>query len=255
MKKIIVFACLSLLILGCEPFSSTKAVSSEETLLPGECLKSPRLELEEFRINDYRGPYSFVFPLIWDRAVIKEKRYTLSYGYFPERSVFEAFGDNAEAVRLLYLEACKGLRQMSFLSTVFYDDGISLVADKDFAGIEAGKNIAEGAMIVDDWKEAKQTTAEASTVIMEVYPIDFINTALKSSYDFKYSLFSYGVCLCVPIGDFKVVEEDVTFHFEMPVKVAMYLTWLNETISNPNAPMIYQDETLTCTFTIPKGLH
>ena len=41
---------------------------------------------------------------------------------------------------------------------------------------------------------------------------------------------------------------------EIPVKVVMYLNWLDDRITDPNAPIPYREDVLRCEFTVDKGL-
>ena len=59
------------------------------------------------------------------------------------------------------------------------------------------------------------------------------------------------VSFSVPLGDFKVVKESVSFELNIPVKVVMYLQWLNDRLIDPNAPVPYKEEVLHCSFTSP----
>ena len=63
-----------------------------------------------------------------------------------------------------------------------------------------------------------------------------------------------GVEFSIPMGEYKLIEEAVTFELNIPVKVVLYLTWLNNKLTNPNAPVPYTDEVLHCTFTTKYGL-
>jgi hypothetical protein len=63
-----------------------------------------------------------------------------------------------------------------------------------------------------------------------------------------------GLVLSFPVGENEVVNEDVTFHIEIPVKVGMFLTLLKDRFTYPEAEMQFRDEILTCDFTIPRNL-
>ena len=59
------------------------------------------------------------------------------------------------------------------------------------------------------------------------------------------------ISFSVPMGDFKVIAEPVTFELNIPVKIVMYLQWLNDKIADPNALVPYKEEVLYCRFTCP----
>ena len=68
----------------------------------------------------------------------------------------------------------------------------------------------------------------------------------------NYDCFWDFIQVCIPVLDSKEVVEGITFTLTIPVKVGLYLTWLNDKLSDPDAPFPYYDDTLTCTFTLPR---
>ena len=92
------------------------------------------------------------------------------------------------------------------LVTILYNGGISLKADREFAGFQPGEDLGPALRCAGIW------------------------------------------------SDYAFIDEHVTFDLEIPVRVVMYLGWLNDKLSNPAAPVPYKDEVLHCRFTTPFGL-
>ena len=63
------------------------------------------------------------------------------------------------------------------------------------------------------------------------------------------------ISVLIPLGDYQFSYENVRFHFEIPVKVGLFLHYLKDKISDPNAEMQFKDEVLTCDFSMSIGLH
>lgn len=114
--------------------------------------------------------------------------------------------------------------------TILYNGGVSFVANKDFAGVPAGKDLSE-------------------IIVSDPYLTDF---GLYPGIPLDYkSMPGESVSFSVPLDDFTVVKEPVTFELNIPVKVVMYLRWLNDRLIDPSAPVPYKEEVLHCRFTSP----
>lgn len=219
----------------------------EKTFLPGECLRSPALIFSRFYL--YEGKYRtdgtrqtfFVFSFAMDMKCVFSPAPPRGVDrYLPTDDVFNAFVDNCPSIKELYEDAWHEVIEsragLCFSSSIFYDSGISLTADKEFAGFPAGDNIA-------------------SSVFFEgPVPANFHSIPVGDSFTYNYYL-PQGFALRIPINDFDIVDEDITFNLSIPVKVGLYLTWLSNKLTDPDAPFPYREETLTCTFTVNKGLH
>jgi hypothetical protein len=59
----------------------------------------------------------------------------------------------------------------------------------------------------------------------------------------------FTLCISEGTGAMQKVSETVTFELKIPVKVVMYLNWLNDKISDPDAPVPYEERELYCKFT------
>ena len=56
------------------------------------------------------------------------------------------------------------------------------------------------------------------------------------------------------MGDRQIVDDVLKISIEIPVKVGLFLNYLMEKKTNPDATMQFRDEVLTCEFTVPRGL-
>lgn len=234
---------LSVGALSCNKVSSVPA-PMEETFLPGECLNSSALIFSNFLINDYTEPNGFVFSFIMDMdcefSRLGSPWASRDYRYLPTDDVFNAFVDNCPSIKELYEDAWHEVIEsragLCFSSSIFYDSGINLTANKEFAGFPAGDNIA------------------SSVLFDSPVPANTHSIPVGNSFTYNYYL-PRVFALRIPINDFDIVDEDITFTLSIPVKVGLYLTWLSNRLTDPDAPFPYREETLTCTFTAHKGLH
>ena len=62
------------------------------------------------------------------------------------------------------------------------------------------------------------------------------------------------ISFSIPMEQYQLTDEKVTFELNVPVKVVKYLTWLNDKITDPDAPVPYEEEVLHCRFTTDYGL-
>ena len=260
--------CLSVYICsGCVK-AATPAVHNA-TFLPGECLRSPALKYEGvhfYQTTAYEKEQFKYFSLafscdldyVHETTAYQGHNYESEFRNIPPDTVFSRFGDNSETIRNNYLEVCDNnhalITRWHPVVTIFYDSGITLVANKDFAGFKAGENIVENAI---DWRAYCQLSSDSeirsvSSYIMPLGSVPKIPT--NEVLNYNYCL-SPELCIRILENGFEEVDENVTFTLSIPVKVGLYLTWLNDKISDPDAPFPYREETLTCTFTIHKGLH
>lgn len=249
---LIAVAALCFTTISCS--KSGDPCANEKTILPGECLNSSELSFTELRINDFTGPKSFVFNCSFDMEddINPAGPPFASYDYkrVPSNEVYERFGANAKAVKESYDQywndcfVSGNMPELMFATTIVYESGMKLIADKDFAGFKAGENIVATA------KESHKGE-DGSAFLEGLYSSD----ALDLPNEGGYYLSSSGVIIKIPLKDYTVVEEDVTFHLSVPVKVGLLLTWFNDRIVNPNAPYSYREDILSCSFTVHKGLH
>jgi hypothetical protein len=64
----------------------------------------------------------------------------------------------------------------------------------------------------------------------------------------------FGLHIRFKNNTYERVNETVNFSISIPVRVVYYLTWLNDKLTDENAPMTWKDEVLTCTFHSDTGL-
>lgn len=245
MKQIAILLSAVLCASACVNFGAGTPDSETRALLPGECLKSTELSYYATDLSymcDY-GKYVFCLQLdldysneCMDHTVIKNH-----WRHVPTQEMYDAFGENGKLVKkayedefesfqYLYYEKCPGYSGRYSIVTILYNGGVSLVADKEFAGVPAGKNLSD---II---------SLDSHSTNLGLYPdIPLEYIAMPE----EWFLFS------VPLGDFNVVKEPVNFELNIPVKVVMYLQWLNDKLTDPDAPVPYKEEVLHCSFTSP----
>ncbi|MBR5035316.1 MAG: hypothetical protein IKX71_08410 [Bacteroidales bacterium] len=236
---LILFLLFTVLTTACNKTLS-KVAPIERSFLPGECLCSSFLEFNRFNITANTSfELSFILDLDYVPVSLGSPYSSQDYRLIPTESTFSVFKENAGIVKNLYEEAwrtitdsCKG--DLCFASSIFYNGGARLVANKEFAGISAGGNIP--------------------IMMVGMTPSDAISIPTDNTITYNYCIYR-ALTITIPINNYEIIDDTVTFSLEIPVKVGLFLTWLNDRISNPNAPFPYRDETLTCSFTLQKGLH
>ena len=262
--------CVSSLMISCtNPLRLGDTPIVDMHFIPGECLNSYELSYtkkQQYQIE--QNSYIFAVQLDLTDHVVDNRPYDSSfYGEatfdMPADSLFRQFGVNRKKVKQAYRESFDTMREywitgvihtwIGFdFTTVLYTGGLSLTADKPFAGHPAGEDLApylechpsrRGVVfeVEDPIVAPKYCSKEIMGVPLDI-PLDYV-CLMGTKMDF-----------CLPIGDCEVIKEYVTFHIEIPVRNVKYLTWLNDQISNPSAPVPYEDGVLTCTFTTQYGL-
>ena len=265
----------AILLLSCTKQQAMTSEPSSYIVVPGECIASNELLFNGQNIdNNFTGIRSMVlfFKLDVEGETVcmnnygkedEDSSYPWRYTKFiPDNTIFESFGENATSVSRLYEETWRSAIPSAAigLATVFYSSGMSLVADKEFAGFKAGADIARDALTYNQWyNEGKPQSYSVlfnllypnfrSAFNPDLCPVGNIGDPLN-----ELECLMSIIRVEIPTRDFEEVDEDVTFTLSIPVKVGLYLTWLNDRISDPDAPFPYREETLTCTFTIHKGL-
>lgn len=228
---------------GCNRIGTAIPDPLERGLLTGECLKSDNLKTS-LRIES--NSFQFAFGLDMDSST-EELPEGAVYRRIPPSVAYMAFGNNGKVVQDEFDRIFNDFYHnqsvysgLIFATTVFYDEGMTLTANKAFAGHAAGENLIPYCV------ENEQGIYSRKSVYLP------LNEGVSYKYMIPYdTLTPY---LAFPCGDFKIVDEDVTFTLKIPVKVALYLTWLNNRLSNPNAEMPLQEMVLQGVFNIGKGL-
>jgi hypothetical protein len=241
-----VFALLGLS--SCVMIGASKADAPTTTFLPGECFVGASIEYRAVKTNDSRVYFPFYITNAND--VVYEgygkKRWgpgaTKAVRFVPSDEVYAVFGENSEAVKSEFIKIFNEFDNYlssdrswnSELFTILYNEGSStLTADKEFAGRQPGENL------IDLMCNSKED---------EYRMYDPVNSFFEIPLDYDYMLNSH-FNLYINIESYDLVEDSVNFELKMPVKVVMYLNWLNDKISDPDAPVPYEERELYCKFT------
>lgn len=252
MKKYMLFSLATLIITGCHMFAPTGRFPDHKVLLTGECLQNTELTYTQREIDQWIDMLSdqlCIFSFELNTIDCKTIKTGYSYHTMPPDNIFKSFGKNKKNVKDTYMEIFDSCDEIpvdipdneSFSTiTILYDKGISLVADQKFAGYPAGEDLAQYFKTYEPgelfWKSYNNTPDKFGRILDIPLEYSCIFTADKLS-------------LCLPISGSKLAYGDVTFELRIPVKVVNYLQWINDKISNPNAPVPYTEEVLHCTFT------
>lgn len=246
---------LVFLSISCENVAGTPDPLSNEVFLTGECLASNELicymaEREEGELVQ-NNKYRFAWELNITSTVVEEN-YSPTRIHpreIPSKECYKEFGDRKNAVKQAYNEVFYSFGPQYFgridIITVLYDGGLSLVADKEFAGHPAGEELAP--YIV-------QRRGSASGQDRPEECLSFPRNSRDSVQEYLNIPLKYGCVLGrfarfdFPVDGFEPVEEKVNFEVLIPVKVVNYLHWLDAKLMNPNAPVPYQEDTLHCSF-------
>ncbi|MBQ1167898.1 MAG: hypothetical protein II143_02250 [Bacteroidales bacterium] len=241
----------------------------EQSIIPGECLRTPVLLYndntfsDEFTIGgmvdmgyldpdilpadiDYHSRV-FRFFLKMDLDVAKDTlkmydTFCTNFRYVPSSTIYQEFGENKDSIGDEYEEVYNSTdfvypSYSCIYATILYKrNTLSIRANHIFAGTPAHEDFG-------------------SKVYVGIFSPHQQLPVTGIRYEEDYVALGYRIFIIIPVEDHQITNEAVSMTLEMPVKVGMYLHWLNDRISNPDAEMQYQDETLTCKFTIHKGLH
>lgn len=203
-----------------------------KTLSPGECLSDTTLNLHYIIPRDNEIEFDFDLNL----KDIKYDSYKKSaIRYMPDDVAYTPFGNNASSVKSefdhIFYEIEPNTPDRMSLCTILYNGGLSLTANKEFAGYKPGENLAPLLYI---W-------------VQDYQKYDFINSYFNIPVKYDFMLQTH-FGFSMPLEKYKKVEDSVIFELKLPVKVIMYLNWLNDKLSDPEAPVSYNDETLYCKF-------
>ena len=225
----------------------------EVSIYPGECLSSTRLGYVAHHkwvlSYDDNRPMGLEigFKMYWDvTSDILEREL---YRIIPSKDVYNTFGTDSRRVKKAYNDIFDAYYatanpNLGITSTIYYCGGMVMTADKTFAGVPAGDNLAEVAILSIPNDKYNNVSRYGYT------PIPTIDVPEG------YAIIGKAIGIYFPIDDYVLVDgEEVTFRLEIPVKVGLLLTLLRDRLTNPDAQMQYRDEVLTCYFTINHGLH
>ena len=272
-KSIIILTCAVLCFSSCGKIHFGDTESQYRTFLTGECLSGTELSLARCEVINGGRPtdtdrivFWFSMPLsnyaeesVDHSTIFASKRFR----NIPSADAFKDFGKHQQSVKNGFEDVYKDFSDAYTarghgygysIITILYNGGLSLTADKEFAGRPAGENLADLISchpMYDGLLDAgckDQVLAPASAV----YPLEVLGLPLDyfSMLDGVQTL--PFVSFSIPVGDYDRVDlpvsKPITFELNIPVKVVKYLTWINDKLSDPNAPVPYEDEVLHCTF-------
>lgn len=225
------------------------------TFLPGECLASTELIAHVGGNDSYKckPDYSFSFQLKEKKEVKTSRTNNYEYYIVPSDEAYQSFGKNKKKVKEEYERlADEMLNHMHDdyvwsphnIMTIIYDGGISLTANRSVLGQAKGENLIHLFSTyapVDDHRfkvlDDDLVFPNQSWLVNEVYglPIDY------------FTMMECGISIHSKYG-YKPATQNVTLELKIPVKVVMFLTWLNDRMSNPDAPIPVKNDTLHCRF-------
>lgn len=258
MKTKALFGLVMLLIMtSCGWFWRGSDPTVYQYFLPGECLASAELTFVPSLHRVEKDRLVFVFNPSISNYDVEEFKYEI-HRYVPSKELLKAFGKNKDRVAEAYVntfdkcysfisEKLDALSEFSVL-TALYSGDLSLTADRDFAGIKAGENLAP--MIkgtpyndyqIDIWgKDA--VIADGCNMA------EHLGNVLDLPADYKCLLEADMLAFSIPVDNYELTEETVNFELKIPVRIVCYLQWLNDRIEDPDAPVPYKEEILYCRF-------
>jgi hypothetical protein len=236
----LLIAMSSSALISCDKFGAATPAPCEFSLYPGECFNGYRYTGFEVDSTGVDTGFWIRFRLEFDKLSyeVLSKSATgriTAYRYCPTDAVFNTFGDDSEKVKESYYSIVNSNPSVTYplymVTTIYADGGLSLKANKQFAGIAAGEELAELA-IIPEYPSP-----------FPVNPPEGMNSLWRN---FE---------IMIPLNDREIVSEDVVMHLEIPVKVGLLLHTLHDRLSDPDSPMQYENRILICDFTIPKNLN
>lgn len=255
-KSFFLLSLACLVIVSCNGFGAAQRDAALRSLLPGECLEGTELQARPVKYRQMEKDLLFSFGLLLGHhELVRRSSHPLSSDHddLPTEELFDQFGVNKSKVLDAYHVAFDSFFSSSHDSyfgrtpytTILYTGGLSLVADKDFAGKPAGEDLSslvhsfygESSPVLSSYYSSKE---EAGSILS--FPYDYV------------CLLETGVLFVIPVGSHAVTSENVTFHLEIPVRVILFLQWLNEQTDNPDVAPPYYDAILHATFTSSVGL-
>lgn len=246
------FSCL----MSCGESGAGARPARSFVFVGGECLSAPELN---YHVPDDEGQqvydgnlFVFGFTLnLSDTQVerLSKRMFDRDYRIIPSQDLFRSFGGNRKPVEAEYEQVYASLMssfQNLELVTLAYDGGIRLTASRDFAGHAAGENLAPYLRPVYSEENAVFVKKGASSLLAPSMTAEALSClGLPMSFG---CMPADGISFALPFNGCELVKETTTFELEIPVKVVLYLNWLNDRIGRPDAPVPYREEVLRCRF-------
>lgn len=238
--------------------AATPEYPSVSYFIPGECLSSTELISTLHERSGYQltcdGRYKFALLLDLSNCEIDDSRtYSTHPRCIPSEELFSSFGENEALIKKAYNDQNYLLHnpEESYTApdvvTILYCGGMTLVADKPFAGHPAGENLAPYCQNYYPTNGTKKPVLPNSNLAGLNNGKNFIDPLMEIPIDYGCIL-GHSIIFSIPTETHKVVEERVNFEITIPVKVVMYLQWINNKLADPLAPVPYREETLHCVF-------
>lgn len=251
--------------LSCSELPATRRDPREVSLLPGECLISTNLQHHYFEsdaqvfdvpilINRIYNAsnvlepegMSIAFDLDMDIetetiSTIRLDGPAMEYRWKPTKTVYSSFKENSvkaeeafDAYYSLFINDPDITGLFTYPSTIYYCGGMSLRASVPFCGIPEGENLDSVAYIHYD----PLANIQLPSITI---PADYISLGKT-------------ILIRIPIQDYELVDKEVSFHLEVPVRVGLLLKYLLDKELDPDVQMQFKEVVLTCDFTINKSL-
>lgn len=242
MKKLVIILIL-LSVIGCKKDTFGDSPTFQGSFLTGECLKSNLLSFSGMQKSG--DNYLFSFSMDVASAVEYYNRvwlnYYSDYRIVPDDSVFEAFGVNRSLVKKeydrLFESYIKTIPRNNDVMTVFYEGGLTLTANRSFAGINSGDNLEDLLIKSSSNRYLGMVEEDEQMVTLPLESGFKYDIVLPSSFSFY-----------IPAKILGKQTHGTSFNLSIPVKSVQYLTWVFNKLDDGNAPMPCENIILTCTF-------
>jgi hypothetical protein len=227
------------------------------SLVPGECIQGTELVLTNHIIESIEGRQERVFGF---KLVDVVSKYEAPSEYFkrfvPTDELFAQYGERAKAVKEKYEDIYrKNIAHNFNIYTVSVDTlNIVLTADKDYAGIPAGDNLAKIMKLKLYSNDRLASYIPFPADVLFTNMPDFQGEAPVTLKNGEKIEGWHGACAFRLITDgYSVTKETVHFNLQIPVRIYNYLQWLNDSLSDENAPITWRDEVFISSFTVERG--
>ena len=209
----------------------------------------PMYGKKPYEIINYRDPATsmttpqtleFNLVLDFDKEVKMVKDDWFDAFYSPTEKTYHIFGKDSAVVKNEYEKAIIDmidkvqLKRSVDYYLLYYEDGLTITADTDFCGITAGHNLFP--QFIQMCVDARSLPDSSLSIIV---PENY--TPLAQKLRFVLSLKGR-----------EIADGKSNIHLEIPVKAGLFLNFLLERRSNPDAQLQFRDEVLTADFTIDK---
>ncbi len=212
--------------------------------LPGECLTSAELILRD----DVREGFDFNLQLSQATSFFDDNPLGVVC-IVPPKDVWQQFGDNSEYVKQAYFSACEsiidnhyngdGRCDKEIYTSVYTVGDIFITSNKTICGVPAGENLS-GLFKYYSYNNNRLEGPELS--IKGVKGISLFAPESCMPYAFRITK--------ADNESIMEVEQGTELYVSIPVRVGLYLHWLNDKLAEPDSQMEYRDEVLTCTIRI-----